>query len=220
MRSRKQVSSAKRSPLLSPRRYHSPPPKGHAQRPAPNRQITNRSPPPMHYVRRPSPAPGRLFGRSPTRPGFPSPNRLRSPRGSPNMPLGITIARLAQRPNTGRTKSLPQTPNPFFKDYKIKDQRTTDLTSGVQSPDILAEAPDQEKHVRGAVDIVIGLEKKRQKRKEKFARQHCRKAAKEQAERKPVPGRGVERMKELGLECAERTKAYGLGQQAQLVLSL
>ena len=34
VRGRKQVSSAKRSPLLSPRKYHSPPPKGHAQRPA------------------------------------------------------------------------------------------------------------------------------------------------------------------------------------------
>lgn len=221
VRSRRQVSAAKKSPPPSPRRYHSPPPKGHTQRPALNRQNTNRSPPPRHHVRRPSPAPGRLFGHSPTRrQSPPPPNRLRSPRGSPHMPLGITITRLGQRPNTGRTASLPHTPNPFFRNYKIKTPRTTNLTSGAMSPDTLSEVPDYEKHVRGAVDIVIGLEKKRQKRKEKFWRQHCRKAAKEQAERKPVPGRGVERMKELGLECAERTKAYGLGQQAQLVLSM
>jgi hypothetical protein len=221
VRSRRQPSTAKKSPPSSPRRYHSPPPKGHAQRPALSRQNTNRSPPPKHYVRRPSPAPGRLFGHSPTRLGSPPPpRRLRSPRGSPQMPLGITITRLAQRPNTGRTASLPHSPNPFFRNYKIKTPRTSNLTSGAGSPDTLSEVPDHEKHVRGAVDIVIGLEKKRQKRKEKFWRQHCRKAAKEQAERKPAPGRGVERMKELGLECAERTKAYGLGKQAQLVLSL
>ena len=221
VRGRRNTSAAKKSPPPSPRRYHSPPPKGHVQRPAQSRQNTNRSPPPKHHVRRPSPAPGRLFARSPTRIGSPPPpKRLRSPRGSPHMPLGITITRLAQRPNTGRTASLPHTPNPFFRDYKMKTPQPSDLTSEIMSPDVLSEIPDREKHVRGAVDIVIGLEKKRQKRKEKFWRQHCRKAAKEQAERKPAPGRGVERMKELGLECAERTKAYGLGQPAQLVISL
>jgi hypothetical protein len=67
----------------------------------------------------------------------------------------------------------------------------------------------------------MGLERKRQKRKEKFWRQHCRKAAKEYAERKPVPGRGATRMKELGLECAERNRGYGIpGQSTQLVISL
>jgi hypothetical protein len=75
-------------------------------------------------------------------------------------------------------------------------------------------------HTRGPIDIKEGLETKRQKRREKFWRQHCRKAAKEQQERKPVPGKGAERMKELGLEVAERFKGYGLGQQAQLVLSI
>jgi hypothetical protein len=220
-RGRRNISTAKKSPPASPRRYHSPAPKGRVHRPAQSRQNTNRSPPPKHHVRRPSPAPGRLFGRSPTRMGSPPPpKRLRSPRGSPQMPLGITITRLAQRPNTGRTASLPHTPNPFFQNYNAKTPQPSHLTSEVMSPDVLSEIPDHEKHVRGAVDIVIGLEKKRQKRKEKFWRQHCRKAAKEQAERKPAPGRGVERMKELGLECAERTRAYGLGQPAQLVISL
>ena len=220
-RGRRKAAAAPKSPLPSPRRYHSPPPKGHIQRPVLVRQNTNRSPPPKHHVRRPSPVPGRLFGRSPTRLGSPPPpRRLRSPRGSPHMLLGITINRLAQRPNNGRTASLPHTPNPFFRNYKLKTPRLSNLTSTAVSPDALSEVPDPERHARGAVDIVVGLEKKRQKRKEKYWRQHCRKIAKEQAERKPAPGRGVERMKELGLECAERTKAYGLGQPAQLVLSL
>jgi len=81
-------------------------------------------------------------------------------------------------------------------------------------------APSRDVHVRGPIDIAAGLEKKRQKRKEKYWRQHCRKYAKEQQERKTIPGKGAERMKELGLECAERTKAYGQGQQAQVVISL
>jgi len=67
---------------------------------------------------------------------------------------------------------------------------------------------------------MTGIEKKRQKRKEKFWRQHCRKAAKEQGERRPVPGRGAERMKELGLECAERARGYGINQSAQVVISV
>ena len=75
-------------------------------------------------------------------------------------------------------------------------------------------------HTRGPIDIVEGLEKKRQKRKEKFWRQHCRKAAKEQQEKRPLPGRGAERMKELGLEVAERWRGYGVGLQSQLVLSI
>ncbi len=226
-RGRRKSSTVKKSPLPSPRRFHSPPPKNHIlnpiQRPVPTRHNTNRSPPPKHH-RRPSPAPRKLFGQSPTRLRSPPPqNRLRSPRGSPtnrNIPLGITITRLAQRPNTGRTASLPHTPNPFFRNYKATSRQPSNLTSGAVTPGAMTEVPDQERHVRGAVDIVIGLEKKRQKRKEKFWRQHCRKAAKEQAERRPAPGRGVERMKELCLECAERTKGYGLGQPAQLVISL
>jgi uncharacterized Zn finger protein len=90
----------------------------------------------------------------------------------------------------------------------------------------LKESPERESsctreaHTRGPIDIVEGLEKKRQKRREKFWRQHCRKAAKEQMERRPTPGKGAERMKELGLEVAERFRAYGVGQDAQLVLSV
>jgi hypothetical protein len=117
-----------------------------------------------------------------------------------------------------RTSSLPDTPNPFFKNFKIGSPSISNIASGAVTPAV--EEPHRpDMHVRGPVDIVAGLEKKRQKRKEKYWRQHCRKAAKEQAERKPIPGRGAERMKELGLECAERNRGYGLGQQ-QLVLSL
>lgn len=211
---------AKKKPTLrSPRRVHSPPPKHGAHR---------SPPPPRQTTRRPSPAPnGRLFSHSPTRLHSPPPLiKLRSPPGtrrpSPSstiaamthQPQGLGISRgLAQRPYMTRTSSLPRTPNPFFRNYHTRNQANEGVDFG-------GVTPGQEMHVRGPIDIVIGLEKKRQKRKEKFLRQHCRKAAKEQAERRPIPGKGAERMRELGLECAERTRGYGLGQQAPLVISL
>ncbi|ETI25773.1 hypothetical protein G647_02547 [Cladophialophora carrionii CBS 160.54] len=181
-----------------------------------------RSPLPRVITAR-SPPPRKLFGHSPTRNRSPFPlAKLRSPRGSPTttgVPTKLRLRGLAQRPGMERTASLPDTPNPFFKNFNIGSPSISNIASGAVTPAV-EEPPRADMHVRGPVDIVAGLENKRQKRKEKFWRQHCRKAAKEQAERKPVPGRGAERMKELGLECAERTRGYGIGQQTQLVLSL
>jgi Protein of unknown function (DUF2457) len=130
-----------------------------------------------------------------------------------HQPQGLLIGGLAQRPHMTKTSSLPRTPNPFFHNYHARTQQNDRVAFG----DV---TPGREMHIRGPVDIVIGLEKKRQKRKEKFWRQHCRRAAKEQAERKTIPGKGAQRMRELGLECAERTRGYGLGQQPALVISL
>ena len=206
----------KGSTFRSPARAHSPPPK---------HRIRRSPPPPRQTIRRASPAPnGRLFGHSPNWLDFPPPAmNLTSPPGTRRLPptdmslmahqqQGLGISRLAQRPHMRRTSSLPRTPNPFFRNYHAGTQQDQRLASE-------AVTPGREMHVRGPVDIVIGLEKKRQKRKEKFWRQHCRKAAKEQAERKTVRGKGAERMRELGLECAERTRGYGLG-QPPLVISL
>ncbi|KAF7508143.1 hypothetical protein GJ744_009584 [Endocarpon pusillum] len=203
--------------LRSPRRAHSPPPK-HGVHCSP--------PPPRQTVRRSSPAPNsRLFGHSPRRLHSPPPAmKWKSPPGTrrssptsmsvmPHQTEGLVISRLGQRPHMTGTASLPRTPNPFFHNYHARTQQNDRVVYG-------GTTPGREMHVRGPVDIVIGLEKKRQKRKEKFWRQHCRKAAKEQAERKTLRGRGAERMRELGLECAERTRGYGLGQQAPLVISL
>ena len=225
----------KKSPLHSPKRLRSPPTKGITQRPGPSKYPSHRSPPPTkHYLQR-SPPTRRLFGHSPTRaqsppstmklkspPGTRRPSCASSPTNQQILALDMNISRLGHRPHMTRTASLPHTPNPFFRDYKAKTSQAAafNLTSGAADQDNCSKVPARDMHVRGPVDIVIGLEKKRQKRKEKFWRQHCRKHAKEQAERKPVPGRGAERMKELGLECAERTRGYGLGQPAQLVISL
>lgn len=58
---------------------------------------------------------------------------------------------------------------------------------------------------RGAIDIVKGLEKKRQRRREKLLEKHCR--LREQGKLKEKSGKcqkgkGAERMREVGLECA------------------
>lgn len=205
---------SRRSSVKSPRRPRSP-----------IRQAVHRSPPPPRAITRHiSPPPkGRLFGKSPRRLISPPPTtRLRSPPGTrressteltpfPQLTKGLATGRLAHRPSMNATSSLPRTPNPFFHNYRAGKHGRSRATSDDSTPRSL--------HIRGPVDIVTGLETKRQKRKEKFWRQHCRKAAREQMERKIVPGRGAERMRELGLECAERNRAYGVQQQA-LVISL
>jgi hypothetical protein len=55
---------------------------------------------------------------------------------------------------------------------------------------------------RGAIDIVRGLEKKRQRRHEKLLEKHCRKAgksAKHHHKKQIQPGKGAERMRDLGI---------------------
>lgn len=189
-RGRTEEQIHKPSPHRSPRRMMSPPPRRQGRSP-PKRL---RSPPP--------------------------PMKLRSPNddgpSAPAVPRhGVNISELVQRrPMVNRTKSLPRTPNPFFTSLEESSQYL-----GI-SPLGDSELESSRAHTRGPIDIVEGLEKKRQKRKEKFWRQHCRKAAKEQMERRRVPGKGAERMKELGLEVAERCRAYGVGQDAQLMLSV
>ncbi|KAJ5803527.1 uncharacterized protein N7503_005977 [Penicillium pulvis] len=185
------------SPRHSPKRMMSPPPP-RAGRTSPKRL---KSPPPRARAKSPSP---KKWKEMPA---------LESPRG-------LNISHLVQhRQPLVRTKSLPRTPNPFF---------ATDQSHRWHGIPPLSESPEDEYsrarevlHTRGPIDIVEGLEKKRQKRKEKFWRQHCRKqAAKEQTTQRKTPGKGAKRMKELGLEVAERCRAYGVAEDTQLVLSV
>ena len=72
---------------------------------------------------------------------------------------------------------------------------------------VSANHPDVPK--RGAIDIVKGLEKKRQRRKEKMWQKMCAKnAAKGEKAYKVKPGKGAERMREVGLEL-QRYKGKG-----------
>jgi len=192
-----------KSPMPSPKRMRSPPPPG-------KRATVHRSPPPR-----------RLFGQSPTSNLAParlqhelkSPlsTRMTSPCASPKKGTNrVAMARLAQRPHLTHTASLPRTPNPFWSKHRkylddLDDEATATDTKG------------KDIHSRGPIDIVQGLEKKRQRRREKFWRQHCRTTGKDK-ERKCHPGKGAERMKEVGLEMAEKCRGYAT--KDQIVLSI
>ncbi|GJC94957.1 hypothetical protein ColKHC_03783 [Colletotrichum higginsianum] len=161
----------KKTEHTSPKRFHSPPPLKRRASPAP--KARGRSP-------------RRLFdGPSPRRLRSPAPQMLRSPPASPRNGHGaIAFKTLASRPGLTVTKSLPRPPSMF--PHMAKGRRV--------------KAPANDIHIRGAIDIVKGLERKRQRRKEKFYQKYCNRARKGQVpERKPQRGLGCERMRELGL---------------------
>ena len=194
---------AGKSPMPSPKRMRSPPPSG-------KRATVHRSSPPR-----------RLFGQSPTSKVAPlrlyhelkSPlsTRMTSPCASPKRgTVNVALARLAQRPHLTHTASLPRTPNPFWSKHRK-------YLDDLDNPSTGTSPHGHEVHSRGPIDIVKGLENKRQRRREKFWRQHCRTAGKEK-ERRCQPGKGAERMKEVGLEMAEKCRGYGT--KAKVVLSV
>lgn len=167
----------RRKNVASPKRLRSPPP-------------TKRyhSPPPKARGR----SPRRLFDRSsPKRMKSPAPlAHPRSPAVSPtHVPNGIGFNKsLAARPGLTHTKSLPR--GGYFPAH-LKSGRRNRANTAIK---------DKTAHVRGAIDIVKGLEQKRQRRKEKFQQKHCDRARKGQIpEKKAQPGEGAERMRELGL---------------------
>lgn len=98
-------------------------------------------------------------------------------------------ATLAQRPQPTHTASLPRVAS------TIRIGKNALTLSPVELEEPLYRT------ARGAIDIVKGLEKKRQRRREKLYQKHCNKAGKDR-ERRPKPGKGAERMREVGLEVA------------------
>lgn len=158
-----------------------------------------------------SPAPAtRAHGRhSPKRTKSPAP-KVRLP---PSQGIPVNLTGPTQRPQPSRTKSLPRTPNPFF----VRMERLSSISeSPTRVTGVSNQHTSREPHTRGPIDIIQGLERKRQKRKEKFWRQQQRRGREPQSERRR-PGKGAERMKELGLEMAERFRGY---QDRQFVLSV
>ena len=108
--------------------------------------------------------------------------------------MAIRFAPLGSRPGLTHTKSLPRAPNAFSRQYRASRLSTANSNEGSDNND---------GHVRGAIDIVKGLERKRQRRKEKLHQKSGK--GKPHAERRPQPGRGAERMRELGLFIANKT---------------
>lgn len=169
-------------------RHHSPPPKHRHHSPPPKRRHHSPAPKHRHYsppprVRGKSPKP--LFDRqSPEGSRLPQAHKnMTTPTGSPRLGTAVLGFDLAGRPGLTDTKSLPR--RGFFNYKQARAYKASE---------------DDDVHVRGAIDIVKGLEKKRLRRKEKFDRNYCKRARQGKIpERKAVPGRGAERMKELGL---------------------
>ncbi|KAI2630515.1 hypothetical protein GGS21DRAFT_540156 [Xylaria nigripes] len=133
--------------------------------------------------------------RSPRRLVSPPPRcrAMQSPPASP-FPAGhypnIQYKTLAFRSGLRHTKSLPR--NSALIHQHTKHQRRVGKTV------------EPGGHVRGAIDIFKGLEQKRQRRKEKFKEKYLQKhndmARKGQLpQQRPQPGKGAERMREIGL---------------------
>ncbi|EKG16651.1 hypothetical protein MPH_06105 [Macrophomina phaseolina MS6] len=171
-------TGAKRSPIPSPKRLRSPPPPV-------KRGQAHRSPPPR-----------RLFGQSPKRLRSPPPaSRLRSPPPTRRTSLlvagreqeaKIQFVGMDQGPPPTVVASLPRPPTLFHQVSYDEDEE------GDSTNDTLK---------RGPMDIKAGTALKRQRRKEKLYQKHCRKACKKE-ERRPAPGKGAERMREVGMGLA------------------
>ncbi|KAL1587936.1 hypothetical protein WHR41_03404 [Cladosporium halotolerans] len=201
--------STRRSP---PPRAGSPAPRRPS--PAPVKRSTCRSPPPpvKRGVSDRGPAPSRkLFGQSPQRArsnGYGA--RMTSPpntrRTSPSAigpsirPMGIGLG--ARPAPLTHTASLPRTGG--FQISRMDRLEAHDIDDA--GSDTAGELPLKR---RGAIDIVKGLEKKRLRRKEKMLQKQAAKAAaKGEKPYKVKPGKGCERMREVGLEM-QRYKGKG-----------
>ncbi|ESZ91281.1 hypothetical protein SBOR_8336 [Sclerotinia borealis F-4128] len=212
--SERRRARSRRSPGHSPRRLHSPPPPKQRLRSPPPKQRLRSPPPPKKRLQSPpppkkrlqSPPPRKLFGNeSPRRLRSPPPTQaIHSPPASPSISGSkpIRFAPLGSRPGLTHTKSLPRTPNAFCRQY---------TANRLAAANEIAGRDDGDGPLRGAIDIVKGLERKRQRRKEKFYQKHCaNRARRPQSERRPQPGKGAERMRELGLLMAGKAGTYML----------
>ena len=229
-----------KSPVPSPKRPRSPAPVKRTmvhRSPPPLRSNVHRSPPPLKrtashrspvrtkakitHTARPAP---RLFGKSPEQMWSPtkfrrhlhSPpsTRLTSPHASPARRASLFEPNtLAHRPHLTHTASMPRTPNPFWLRHGGILNDSSDTVSGAIGSRS-KHRKQSDLHDRGPIDIVQGLEAKRQRRREKYWKQHCRNFK----DRRQHPGQGAERMKEVGLLSSERYKGYG--PKLQLMLSI
>ncbi|CAK7269101.1 hypothetical protein SEPCBS57363_003434 [Sporothrix epigloea] len=186
----------------SPRRCRSPPPpKLRGRSPAPRRRVdrTDRQSP-NRFLK--SPAPKAMFVPivAQSSAGILSPSAslvdAANKSGRPIFPA------LVSRPGLTQAKSLPR-PSAIF-----CQQQEPNVGAGQVQPPKLLRRPKansfsgtkQPGHVRGAIDVVKGLEQKRQRRREKYQQKYCNRARKGQVpERRTERGKGAERMRELGL---------------------
>ena len=205
----RKVGYRAQSPIRSPKRLHSPPPL--------RRIAMVRSPPPRRLIRN-SPDPRRrlhltqlIESRTSSHPS--------STAVSPKDQGHVHPFQVARRPGLMRTTSLPRSPNPFYLQLKKSHKAVVKgVSSRPASPN--GHRIRKSMHRRGAIDIVCGLEQKKQRRKEKAWFKFCQHRTKHK-EHKPLPGQGAEKMREVGLEKAGKNKAHGLVHtNAKYVLSI
>ena len=202
--------------------HRSPPPPKHFSPPPPKRRSVARSPPtPMNKrgTAR-SPPPRKLFGHSPQRMRSPAPGKrmMTSPPNSPTneaAPLS-TAPHLAERPRLQHTASLPR--GGGFMLSQLGQHRASNPASASNNADEHdSDGTAVEIPRRSAIDIVKGLEKKRRLRKEKLYQKLCAKqAAKGERTTRVKPGKGCERMREVGLQLQD----YRGAGKAEHILSL
>jgi len=101
---------------------------------------------------------------------------------------------LAERPVGHQTSSLPRN-GPLALQRRAYFHASED-----DSNDAGEETQTDARLTRGAIDIVKGLEKKRQRRKEKLFEKHCRLRNKSKNIKQHVvlPGKGAEKMRRMG----------------------
>jgi len=207
-------SHKKKSPSASPpKRSHSPLPAKHHQvlHSPPPRGLFSRSP--SRRLRSPPPKAHRLISPPPSR------------RGSVTASSTVTAintrsvtAFLGERPALTHTASLPREANPMLRRGRRPSIAPHDVDVD-DDDDNEDEDDDENEHERsgsttpnddgcysrGAIDIVQGLERKRLRRRQKFYEIHVRKEEKKEKQRRnkrPPPGKGAQRMRQVGIECA------------------
>jgi len=168
-------------------RFNSPAPQRRAHSPAPKRRIISPPPPTQRGFKVTPPISRRNSNEHSPRPAL---SRRCSRALSPPPPARNVSLNFTRR-HIERTKSLPKGSKPSLRYFGANTQEfTVDETPAIR--------------IRGAIDIVKGLEKKRERRRNKLARQRASYTRK---------GEGVEKMRELGL-------MLGRGKQAQWMISV
>ncbi|CAK7565079.1 MAG: hypothetical protein SEPTF4163_002987 [Sporothrix epigloea] len=195
----------RRKKTESPRRCRSPPPpKLRGRSPAPRRRVDRADPSDRQLPNRllKSPAPKVMFIPNVAQSSAGIPSSLASLVDAPNKSGRPMFPALISRPGLTQAKSLPR-PSAIFR----QQQQPCTGTGQVQPPKPIRRpkansfsGTKQPRHIRGAIDIVKGLEQKRQRRREKYQQKYCHRARKGQVpERRTQRGKGTERMRELGL---------------------
>ncbi|KAI9810266.1 MAG: hypothetical protein M1826_003665 [Phylliscum demangeonii] len=189
-------------------------------------------PSPKKRLRSPPPPPRRAVARSPPRvPLAPTTFSQLAPAAISDDRVHLFLPAIPRRPGISRTKSLPRTPNPFFSQPAPHIGATATTTamavatsSRPSSPARRAAAAGKRyvPHRRGAIDIVSGLEHKRQRRREKALVKYCQRAAAKELRKSMLAVHAVDPDTDVdgGLGLGGMVPPPGVGQGAEKMREL